>query len=88
MFLFIDEFTVQIFHIYKDVERIQKGMREDQIKLKLNVFNFDLIIINYNQISYILLPYQTTIIWKIFYLTYIAQTHVLMGLVFGTCFLK
>jgi hypothetical protein len=49
MFLFIDEFTVQIFHIYKDVERIQKGMREDQIKLKLNVFNFDLIIINYNQ---------------------------------------
>jgi len=49
MFLFIDEFTVQIFHIYKDVERIQKGMREDQIKLKLNVFNFDLIIIkSYN----------------------------------------
>jgi hypothetical protein len=49
MLLFNDEFTVQKIFIYRDVKRIQKGMREDQIKSELNVFNSDLIIINYNQ---------------------------------------
>lgn len=29
MLLFIDEFIVQIIHIYRDVERIQKGMRKE-----------------------------------------------------------
>jgi hypothetical protein len=36
--------------MYSDIRRAQKSMKEYQIKLELNVFNFDLIIINYNQI--------------------------------------
>lgn len=56
-----------MIHIYKDVERIQKGMRENQIKSE---FRFD-----YNQlqsnrtISYILIPYPITITWRIYSLT-------------------
>jgi hypothetical protein len=46
----LNKFTIQIIHIYKDVRRIQKDMEEDQIKLESNTFNYDLIIINYNQI--------------------------------------
>jgi hypothetical protein len=59
--VFLDQFTIQMIPIYKNVRRVQKGMKEYQIKSELNVFNSDLIIINYNQISYILLPYLTTI---------------------------
>jgi len=66
--IFLDEFTIQMIHIYRGVRRVQKGMKEYQIKSELNVFNSDLIIINYNQISYILLPYLTTIMWKIYYM--------------------
>jgi hypothetical protein len=35
--------------IYRDVRKIQKCIKEDQIKSELNTFNSDLIIINYNQ---------------------------------------
>jgi len=59
--IFLDEFTIQMIHIYRGVRRVQKGMKEYQIKSELNVFNSDLIIINYNQISDILLPYLTTL---------------------------
>jgi hypothetical protein len=43
----LDEFTIQMIYIYKDVKRIQKSMKEYQIK---SVFNSNLIIIDYNQI--------------------------------------
>jgi hypothetical protein len=36
--------------IYSDIRKAQKSMKEYQIKSELNVFNSDLIIINYNQI--------------------------------------
>jgi hypothetical protein len=44
---FLQTGLYEILSIYRDVERIQKGMK-DQIKSKLNVFKYDLIIINYN----------------------------------------
>jgi hypothetical protein len=41
----LDEFTIQMIHIYRDIRRVQKGMKKHQIKSKLNVFNSGLIVL-------------------------------------------
>jgi len=51
-YLSLNKFTIQMIHVYRDVRRIQKYMKEYQIKSNQNsVYSIpDLIIINYNQI--------------------------------------
>jgi hypothetical protein len=57
--IYLDKFTIQMIHIYRDVRRIQKYIKEYQ-------FNLDLIIIklqpNHTISSYILLSYSISII--------------------------
>jgi hypothetical protein len=38
-YLSLNKFTIQMIHVYRDVRRIQKYMKEYQIKSKFSVFN-------------------------------------------------